>query len=258
MNDRISSQFGLYGNTNRPPTYRDKPAETPVPDAFIAGPPTDELLKIQDFGAAERWDIVNTNPIPEARPSLLGLRGFILERRLSHEQKLVEKQAEKVDVIRGIATAVRQGKSYMHETNPTRPSSIPDRIAAWRIESIEYSRRARQSRANHLVNTVIDTKGPKPTNRLGEYIDSDSPGERTPGKRTLGDRWSIQKNRALKTAIDARNNEADRQVEDIVSRPVTKLERAVRKREELVVKAEAVRLAKARKARMKAARRSTR
>lgn len=226
-----------YGNKNNPPLYLPSAPETPIrPELFPAITEVDTSLNTDKILAASE--------IPEIVPVMLGLRQAITEARVDFAQRKLEKLAKEHKVARAVGKAIIQGKGYMDESFPDRPTTRSERIIANRLERTTLKRRLKQVKASHLHNAVGHSD--RPITRLGE--DLRDPTTSQPVRRSSAETRSISSNqrtfKSLSSGIGwggfGSIKSLDKHFTWIMDTPAEDAKKHIVKRDGLIVKREAI------------------
>lgn len=214
-------KFGnpAYGNQYNPPVHLLRAEKTEgipglIPDAYT----TDITL--------DRDEILRDADIHEIVPVFLGLRQIIVERRIDRAQSKIEALEGEHDVLRNVGEAIIKGKGYMDESNPLRPVTTVEKIAANRLERIDHKRRLHQTRASHLANPTHNAR----PNRIdaGTAVLSRSESK------------SVARNRRVFDRLSPKTRGLDSKFTRVIASPASKIYRHIEKRNKLVERSAAI------------------
>jgi len=187
--------------------------------------------------ANSRADIIANNPIPEARPSITGLRKAMTELRIKRAERQIDKYQQRGEVLKYVGEMLVKGNGFRPLSNPENTSKRPqtfieDRHAkklntAWRKSGL------RRTRAANLASNY-----PSPNPRISS---PDFLAHRQ--HRLFRENRGSAKLGRLHDRLIRQAERRERKARKIIAKPHLKVQKAIERRKKLIVKSESIRRA---------------
>lgn len=111
--------------------------------------PSEQVIDVTNI--FEQPDISSRAPLPEATPALLGLRKWIINRRLEVKETTIKELAVKHEVLRYAGKAILSGSSYMHPHADAHPKLITSERSSRSLAPVSLSERRRASKLSKIA-----------------------------------------------------------------------------------------------------------
>jgi hypothetical protein len=247
-------EFKTVTRDSSRPSYLIKPSAEPDFGRFLPElPESDATIDVMPARLYEsRSNLLESGPIPEIVPALLGLRLAWANHRirkaedkidsLSHDGQVLLRAAELIVRDKGFRALTVKNAAGETVTNDLRPYTPRQSFDVMRLNKLFRRRHQRGRAASNIAASYTELPGGSVESTGTATPDFKAHSNR---KRLLKERWPSQKDENLYVRLGGQIDRRDARFKAIVSRPYVSAEIVSKKRHDLVLKSEALRRAKA-------------